>query len=97
MAGWDGRGSTRAWRRIRAQVLARDGYVCQLRLPGVCTIHATCVHHTIGKAVSGDDPRYLVASCQPCNGRIGDPQRPQRRRTQRAGRAPARFITSRDW
>jgi hypothetical protein len=68
------RGSTRAWRRTRAQVLARDGYRCQLRIEGVCTGMATCVHHTLGKRY-GDDPAHLVAACQPCNARVNDPAR----------------------
>ncbi len=70
---WE-RGSTRAWRRLRALVLARDGYLCRLRTE-VCTHRATCVHHTLGKAVTGDDPRYLVAACKPCNLKIGDPNK----------------------
>jgi len=48
------KGSTRAWRRIRATVLARENYRCQLRLPG-CTVMGDTAHHTIGKA-NGDDP-----------------------------------------
>lgn len=66
------RGSTRAWRNLRAQILARDGHRCQLRIKGVCTTVATCAHHTRGKE-HGDDPRYIVAACQPCNLRVGDP------------------------
>lgn len=72
-ASWAG-GSTRQWRRVRAAVLARDGGRCQLQLPGVCTTRADCVHHTLGKAVTGDDPAHLVASCTPCNLRVGDPR-----------------------
>lgn len=68
------KGSTRAWRTTRALVLARDGYRCQLRLD-VCTRVATCAHHTLGRPVTGDDPRYVVAACAPCNLKIGDPQR----------------------
>lgn len=71
--GWPN-GSTWAWRKIRAAVLDRDGRRCQLRLDG-CTRVATCVHHLHGRAVTGDDPRHLVASCTPCNLRVGDPQR----------------------
>lgn len=69
---WKG-GSTSQWRKTRAVVLARDGYRCQIRLPGVCTDKATQVHHTQGRSVTGDDPRYLVASCRECNLKIGDP------------------------
>lgn len=81
--GWTG-GSTRRWRKTRAVVLARDRYQCQLALPGTWnnrrgqTVHcrgaADCVHHLRGKQ-HGDDPRYLVAACTPCNLRIGDPTR----------------------
>lgn len=70
--GW-GRGSTRAWRRVRALVLARDGYRCRLAITGVCTGRATCVHHTRGKRITGDDPTYLVAACKGCNLKVGDP------------------------
>lgn len=69
---WAG-GSTRAWRKIRARVLARDGYQCQIRKAGVCTSRATHVHHTQGRAVTGDDERYLVAACEPCNLSVGEP------------------------
>ena len=69
------KGSTRAWRRVRVAVLARDGYTCRLKIQGVCATHATHVHHTHGKAVTGDDPRYLVAACAPCNLHVGNPTR----------------------
>lgn len=69
--GWAG-GSTRAWRRTRALVLQRDRNLCQLRLAG-CTGIATCAHHTRGRAATGDDHRFLVAACDSCNLKIGDP------------------------
>jgi hypothetical protein len=71
---WQG-GSTRAWRRTRAAVLARDGGVCRVRVPGVCTGLAECVHHIHGRAMTGDDPAYLTASCTACNLHIGEPGR----------------------
>jgi 5-methylcytosine-specific restriction endonuclease McrA len=72
--GWAGQGgSTRAWLRRKAEVIERDGRRCQLRIEGVCTKIATTAHHTVGKSVTGDDPRYLVAACQPCNLKVGDP------------------------
>ena len=77
------KGSTRAWRRLRDTILARDGYRCRLRLPGEwvnrkgqhvrCKVVADCVHHTLGKSITGDDPRYLVAACTPCNLKVGEP------------------------
>lgn len=69
------KGSTRAWRRIRAGVLARDGYECQLRIDGVCTGRAHHAHHVRGRAVTGDDPRWIVAACAACNLNVGDPTR----------------------
>lgn len=70
---WAG-GSTRRWRRTRAMVLQRDSWECQLRLDG-CTTVADQVHHTHGRALTGDDPQHLVAACRACNLRVGDPQR----------------------
>lgn len=76
MGAWDG-GSTRRWRRTRAAVLAanrrENGGRCVVQVAGVCTVRATCVHHTRGRAVTGDDPDFLVASCKPCNLHIGEP------------------------
>lgn len=69
------KGSSTRWRKIRAAVLARDGHRCQIKLRRVCTGQATCVHHVLGRAITGDDPRYLVASCAPCNGAVGQPGR----------------------
>jgi 5-methylcytosine-specific restriction endonuclease McrA len=85
---WAG-GSTRQWRRTRAAVLARDGYQCRAHQDGWCARapgQHTCteiaalrgpdaghVHHTHGRNVTGDDPRYLVAACANCNRHIGDP------------------------
>lgn len=79
---WAG-GSTRGWRKVRALVLLRDGHRCQLAIPGVwrtgageerrCLVTADCVHHTRGRAVTGDDPAFMVAACTPCNLKIGQP------------------------
>lgn len=76
-------GSTRAWRKTRALVLARDGYRCMIALPGEwpvwggmakCLGRATCVHHTKGRAVTGDDPRFCISACRPCNLKVGEPK-----------------------
>lgn len=58
---------------------------CRLAIAGVCKGRATHVHHTLGRSVTGDDPRYLLASCEPCNLHVGNPQvrRPQPRRVTR--------------
>lgn len=74
MGAWDG-GSSRAWRKLRTRVLARDGWVCQLQIEGVCTGVATHAHHTQGRDVTGDDPAYIVAACRACNLTIGKPTR----------------------
>lgn len=74
-SGWEG-GSTRAWRRVRADVLAAARYRCQVRT-SVCTGDAPLegghVHHTLGKAITELDPRYLLAACRACNLHVGDP------------------------
>lgn len=61
------------WKRLRLAVLARDGHRCQLTYAGTCTTVATCVHHTLGVGVTGDNPAFLVASCQACNLKAGEP------------------------
>jgi len=76
-------GSTPKWRRVRLYVLQRDKYRCQINIPGEwtttngtvarCLEVATEVHHTFGRAVTGDDPAYLVAACRACNIKVGDP------------------------
>lgn len=69
------KGGSRGWRRIKAQVIERDRGQCQIKIEGICQRKATTAHHTVGKTVTGDDPRYLVASCMPCNLHVGDPRR----------------------
>ena len=66
-------GSTRRWRTIRAYVLQRDQYRCQLKLDG-CTTRANEAHHTLGREVIGDKPDDLVAACSNCNKKTGDPR-----------------------
>lgn len=68
------RGSTWSGRKSRAAVLVRDRYRCRVQLPDICTTIATVVHHTLGWTVTGDDPRHMVAACEPCNQKIGDPR-----------------------
>lgn len=83
---WAG-GSTSAWRRVRLQVLIRDNYECQLKLSNICTTTAEHAHHVLGRALTGDDPQWIVAACSACNYAIGEPSRrpadpPPRRMTQ---------------
>lgn len=83
------KGSTAAWRKLRARILTANqlenqGH-CQVAIPDVCTGQANTVHHTQGRAVTGDDPKYLVACCKECNLHIGEPKRssPDHRRISR--------------
>lgn len=80
---WAG-GSTRHWRRVRKFVLWRDaGKGCRAHADGWCARKSSSphqctgaeedAHHTLGRSVTGDDPRYIVASCHACNLHIGDP------------------------
>ena len=79
---WEG-GSTHAWRKLRAAILHENTYPpprgnqgqCRLALRGVCTGPATQVHHTLGRAITGDDPQYLMAVCRECNLKTGVPGR----------------------
>lgn len=73
----------RQWRRVRAEVLERDGHTCQIRFPG-CTTRATQVDHIYPISVHGPtyDPSLLRASCQHCNNarnRTKPPTPPSRR------------------
>lgn len=76
-----GQGTTWYWRRVRAQVLQRDHYECQLRYPSSCTHVATEVHHTNSIAARGlrradaIDPEECVAVCGPCHKFVTERQR----------------------
>ncbi len=73
---WEG-GSTRQWRLIRAEVMEHNrqayGGQCRARCLRVCTGLATQAHHTRGRGVTGDDPRFIEGVCMACNLHIGDP------------------------
>lgn len=80
-------GSTRAWRRLRAFVLDRDGWRCQLPAddrPGqLCLDLAEHVDHVTPRALGGtDDPANLRAACATHNLRrgAGRPSTPAPRR-----------------
>jgi hypothetical protein len=66
-------GGTRAWRRLVAAVLARDGYVCQMKRDGHrCGAPATTANHIVHRALGGPDTLdNLEAACVPCNLRDG--------------------------
>lgn len=80
--------STRAWKRLRRQVLQRDQYQCKLRIPGICIGHATQVDHTISTAAGGAelDPNNCASSCQPCNAWKASQEGAAARRRKRAQR-----------
>lgn len=56
-------GSTSKWRKIRKQILDRDGHQC-----AYCGAHANTVDHIVPLARGGsDDESNLVACCGACN------------------------------
>jgi 5-methylcytosine-specific restriction protein A len=56
-------GSTRQWRNLRDQILARDRWTCQQ-----CGARATHVDHVVPVARGGTDhPGNLQALCAGCN------------------------------
>lgn len=62
------KGSTRAWRKVRAAVLKRDCSLC-----AYCGGPATIVDHVQPVNRGGtDDESNLVAACATCNGSKGD-------------------------
>jgi 5-methylcytosine-specific restriction endonuclease McrA len=68
------RGYDHDWRKVRAAVLERDGWVCRW-----CGQPAKTVDHLVPLAVGGDrlDPANLVAACLRCNSsRGGQTRRP---------------------
>lgn len=56
------------WRRVRLIVLARDKWVCRIRVAG-CTNTATTVDHIVPLDQGGAwyDTRNLRAACVHCN------------------------------
>ena len=67
--------SPRVRARLRRACLERDGYRCQLRLPGICTTIATTADHIVDRAVAGDGLDNLRAACASCNSSRGEPGR----------------------
>ena len=59
---------TYRWRLTRPSILRRDGYRCQIQLPGCRTI-ATHVDHIVDWQDGGPpyDPSNLRAACKSCN------------------------------
>ena len=69
------RSSTRAWRRLRAFILTRDGGVCMRPTPPAgapCGKPATDAGHIIAAVYGGTDhPANLRAECRSCNATDG--------------------------
>jgi hypothetical protein len=57
------------WERVRAMVLERDGYMCQVKASKKCRTTANVVDHIIRPEEGGEpyDPANLRASCRSCN------------------------------
>lgn len=70
--------------RLRLACFKRDGYLCQLRYPGICTVRAEQADHIRDRAIYGDGLDNLQATCTPCNLHKGKPGR-----TDKAHRPPA--------
>lgn len=72
MTSEDPRLHTTGWRTLRLLVLARDGWLCQIRGVG-CSTQATAVDHIVEPLDGGSfaDPANLRASCRTCNSRKG--------------------------
>ena len=61
----------RRWSRKVAAVLERDGYRCQLQLPG-CAGRAVTADHIVRASAGGNDElTNLRAACEHCNRRRG--------------------------
>jgi len=74
-------GGSRAWRRLRLDVLERDGWTCHW-----CGGPASHADHLLPRSRGGaDDPDNLVAACSPCNLSRG------------AGPGPRTLPASRSW
>lgn len=61
--------ATPEWAFRRGQVLNRDGYRCQARMPG-CAGDAIQVHHTSYKHWRQEPLFELVSVCRPCHEQI---------------------------
>lgn len=63
--------NTREWRKVRARVLARDGWVC--RMVEGCETRATTVDHVVPLSLGGAllDPANLRAACAAHNASAG--------------------------
>ena len=89
----------RRWRKVRAHVLARDGYRCQCPgdcgwHDGQCVAYATQVDHVHALAEGGanHDPANARAICSRCNWELGQQVRARRARTRNRDRIGSRAL-----
>jgi hypothetical protein len=83
------------WRKVREQVLARDGHLCQIRVPGVCRGRADQVDHVVKARWTGPvfDPAKLRSCCRACNNWVAHHEEPRlRARTGSASRFPPKVF-----
>jgi 5-methylcytosine-specific restriction endonuclease McrA len=62
--------TTHAWKQLRDDILDRDGRLCQIQYPDICTGYATVVDKITPAARRPDlvrDPKNLRAACDACN------------------------------
>jgi hypothetical protein len=76
---WHEAGNYRTFQRVKARILLanlleNEGR-CTLAIEGTCTGQAETAHHVTSRTEVGDDPSYMVASCQACNQKINNPGR----------------------
>lgn len=74
----DKRYTSSRWRRLRKTILERDGFVCQIQLPG-CKLRADQVDHILPVEDGGDfyEPDNLRAACGRCNTTRANKQKTQ--------------------
>ncbi|MCA9366903.1 HNH endonuclease [Candidatus Kaiserbacteria bacterium] len=76
----DGYYNQNHWRKIRADVLKRDGFTCQecgyvgqekISYKGKGNKRAMVVHHIVDRKDGGqDEPSNLLTMCMPCHNKI---------------------------
>lgn len=88
-----------AWQRLRRQVLRRDGYECQIRLPG-CFEEADQVDKIVPASVDPSlalDEDNCRAACGPCHRKVTARQAAEasrQARQRRSGKRPPRVHPS---
>jgi 5-methylcytosine-specific restriction protein A len=95
-SGWQDRpgpstavGKTAKWKRLRRNVLRRDGGQCQVHGPR-CADEAAEVHHVLPIARGGDeyDEDNCVSICRPCHAMLSGQETAARHLARSGRRAP---------